>query len=148
MNEKKAYVCAVKDLEMEYGSIVVFAATRGKAIGAALHSLLFEDSDWRDIRCRRAPALDDCYRGKDEMDWNDDQDRLDMVTKLGFYCTDIDRDDCKACVARDECQDYQDFLYEEKMEWCEGCAVCPDDKRDPDNCEIYEAAHPKKEAKP
>ena len=73
MNVKKAYICAVKDLECELGSLVVFAETRGKAIGVAVHSDLFEDADWREIRCRRAPALDDCYRGKDEMDWMDDQ---------------------------------------------------------------------------
>lgn len=148
MNVKKAYICAVKDLECELGSLVVFAETRGKAIGVAVHSDLFEDADWREIRCRRAPALDDCYRGKDEMDWMDDQDRLDMVVKQGFYCNDIDRDECERCAAREECQYYQDQLFEEKMEWCEECAVCSYDKRDPDNCEIYEAAHPGKEAKP
>ena len=141
MVTKKAYICAVKDLEYELGSIVVFAETRAKAIGIAFHSDWSGDSEWIDIRCRRIPALDSCYRGRDEMDWNNEQDRFDMVSKGGFHCMEIDRDDCKVCAVREACEDYQDYLFDEKMVWCERCAVCPDDKRDPDNCEIYKAAH-------
>ena len=30
---------------------------------------------------------------------------------------------------------------EAKIKWCEGCAVCPPDKMNPDDCEIYQSCH-------
>lgn len=144
MSDKKAFICAVKNMENELGSIVVFAETRGKAIGIAVNHELFEDyCDWREVRCRRCKELDGCYRGKAAMDWNDDLDRFDMVSKAGFWCTEVDREECGRCYARDVCENYRDYLYEMKLAWCEECGCCIMVAPDPDNCEIYEAAHRK-----
>lgn len=107
--EMKAYMATVKDLESEYGTLVAFARTPGKAIGIALASGQFDGWRWTDLRIHRCKELDDSYRGKDQMDWYNDQDRIDMVSKAGFFCTEVRISECEKCAAKDFCDWYQDW---------------------------------------
>ena len=99
----KAY--SVSDLESgEIFSTVVFAATRGKAKELALRTDACEDADFKNIRAIRKPALDGCYRGKWEMDWDDPQDRVDLVRLANYQCSyEIDDPECDICPAREWC---------------------------------------------
>lgn len=81
-------------------STVVFAESSGKAKAICYQSDMFEDVEWTDLWAKRVPALDDAYRGRKEMDWCDDRDRLRMVRDADFQCSpevDIDYDECKTC---------------------------------------------------
>ena len=53
---------------------VVFAETRGQAKVLAQSTDACEDMEFKDIRAVRALELDQFYRGKSEMDWNDPDD--------------------------------------------------------------------------
>ena len=95
----------------------VFAETRGKAKSALMYSWIFEGWDYTEIRVYRQPQLDAEYRGHDEMDWDDDQDRIALV-RLGSYCHDdyFDPDDCMVCAAKDYCCRYEEYFEEEGNE--------------------------------
>ena len=90
------------------GSTVVFAETRGKAHELALHTDCCEDAEWNDVRVTRIPAMDKMYRGKDEMDWYEPEDRIALV-KEGWYCLDCDIEYCEKCPAAEWCGHYQDW---------------------------------------
>lgn len=94
---------------------VVFAETRGKAISAFLRTDAFEDCDFIEIRPYRVPELDNAYRGYEELDWFNSQDRMALV-KIGWSCADdaFDPDDCVKCPAKDYCDRYEAYLEEEK----------------------------------
>ena len=91
-------------------STIVFADTAGKARAAALRTDLAEDCDFTEIRVRRVPQLDFAYRGKEEMDWYDPEDHLNMVKYAGFSCEEVDLDECSTCNAKDYCNAYKDFM--------------------------------------
>lgn len=98
----------------EYGdgsSTVVFAETSGKAKSQARYTDVCEDTDWINIRVNRFRDMDAEYRGKAEMDWYDEQDRLALV-KAGWSCLDMEVDECAECVAKDACDKYHDYLRE------------------------------------
>lgn len=85
---------------------VVFAETRNEARTLALRTDACEYAEYKDIRAIRRPELDGCYRGKWEMDWDDPQDRIDLVKLAGFECSwEIDLLDleCDTCPAREWC---------------------------------------------
>ena len=82
----KAWTCRDEMSGDDYGT-VVFAETRGKAKSIALTCDACEDAEFRHITARRIPSLDRFYRDKDEMDWNDPDDRVAMVRYGGFYCS-------------------------------------------------------------
>ena len=81
---------------------VVFAETRGKAHELATHTDCCEDVDWNDISVCRIPEMDSHYRGRNEADWYDTADRIELV-KLGWECDDPDYDICAACAAKEYC---------------------------------------------
>lgn len=102
----KAYI--VQDRWDPLFATVVFAETAGKARAIARNTDACEDLDFIDISARRAPSLDLCYKGKEEMDWNDPEDRLDMVKLAGFECSgEIWDPDCEPCPAKGWCGRYE-----------------------------------------
>lgn len=93
---------------------VVFAETRGQAKSVAMYTDTFDgDWDFTEIRVYRRPKLDAEYRGRDEMDWDNDADRLALI-KHGFSCHDdvFDTWYCERCAGKDICDKYQDYLRE------------------------------------
>jgi len=91
---------------------VVFAETRGKAKAVALTTDAFEESDFTDISARRIPELDRYYRGKDEMDWDNMEDRIGMVMYAHMYCSDEMSPDelgCAKCPAEQWCSAPEDW---------------------------------------
>ena len=91
-------------------AMIVFAESRGKAISYALGSDEFPTDvyEFTDLRAKRVPVLDRFYRGKVTMDWGDDEDRVAMVRFAGCTCSAevYDSRMCKACPAKDYCDDY------------------------------------------
>ena len=91
---------------------VIFAETREKARVIAMHSETFEWYDflgYTDFHVRRIPALDKYYRGVSEMDWNNAEDRIEMVKEAWFVCSyDYDKTElgCKECPAKKWCIRY------------------------------------------
>lgn len=68
-------------------SIVVFAETAGKAKAYAASNEAFDEYDFTDIRVNRRKELDCFYKGKREMDWLDDDDRIAMVRYANYECS-------------------------------------------------------------
>jgi hypothetical protein len=90
---------------------VVFAETRNKARYLALSTECCEDCEYSDIVATRLPQIDKCYKkGKIEMDWFDQKDRLALVKECGFTCEDCSIDECYECLAQDYCDQYLEFL--------------------------------------
>ena len=86
-------------------STVVFAETSGKAKAIAIHTDAFEDYEFTEISARRIPKLDKYYRGKKEMDWYDDDDRIALVKDGKFHCFEVS--ECPNCPAKEYC-DYNE----------------------------------------
>lgn len=89
---------------------VVFAETRGQAKVLAQSTDACEDMDFTNIRAIRAPELDRFYKGRPEMSWLDDDDRIAMVKYGGFHCSyevDIGKEKCEACPANKWCSRYE-----------------------------------------
>ena len=112
----KAY--KISDLKgyCEY-STIVFAETSGKAKAIAITTDAFNDYEFTEISARRVPKLDKYYRGLDEMDWFDPNDRVALVREANFSCSyEIDIDlRCEDCPAKQWCDRYED------KEWNEHC---------------------------
>ena len=115
----KAYEVTDKEGYSEY-SLVVFAESRGKAIYSAIGTDEFPkyEYDFTQLRARRISCLDNAYRGKWCMDWDDEEDRLAMVRDAGWYCGEdaFDPDDCDRCVAKEYCTRYEEYT-EEVEDW-------------------------------
>lgn len=110
---------SVEDMaSYEGGCTVVFAETRGKAHDMARSTDCCEDAEWCDIRVTRIPKMDKMWKpGKVEMDWYNAEDRTALVKECGWFCNHeyLDRDnDCPECPAVEWCEDYQDWLADEK----------------------------------
>ena len=99
----KAY--SVRDKNSDY-STVVFAESVNKAKVIALHTDACEGSYYTDIRAERIPDLDKYYRGKIEMDWYDDDDKIAMVKDGKFYC--FEDSECPNCPAKEYCDRCED----------------------------------------
>ena len=99
----KAY--NVRDKNSFY-STVVFAESSSKAKVIAMHTDACEDVPYIDIRAKRMPMLDKYYRGKKEMDWYDDDDRIALVKDGKFHCFG-ESYECKNCPAKEYC-DYNE----------------------------------------
>lgn len=88
-------------------STIVFASTAGKARALALCTDTCEDSEFINIRARRVPEADKLYRGRYEIDWDNDKDRLFLVKELGWICYDTSFE-CDSCCAKKYCQYFDD----------------------------------------
>lgn len=96
-------------------STIVFAETAGKARMLAQRTDACEDVEFTDIWARRVPELDDAYRGRDEMDWMNDADRVRMVKDAGYHCSyevDISETKCKECPAFEWCDRAEEYREE------------------------------------
>lgn len=93
-------------------STIIFAETREKARYIAQHSEVFEwyDYGYIDFWVRRIPNLDKYYRGLDEMDWDNPNDRVAMVKEANYYCSDeyeLADCECESCPAKEWCDRYE-----------------------------------------
>lgn len=127
----KAYRCSQ---DIYPCSTVIFAESAGKARYIAMYSgSLGDDLEFKDVHVRRVPKLDGCYRGRREMDWSNADDRKDMVSLAGFYCGEdaFDPDDCEQCPAKDDCDQYKDYIeeqnYWDEYDHCYECRGLGDD---------------------
>lgn len=109
----KAWI--VNDLpDCEYVAIV-FAETAGKAKSyCSEHDDIIGDVDFIHVSARRCKEADKYFRGVQQMDWDDDDDRVLMVKELGFYCNDevFDPECCKECPATRYCDKYKEWKEE------------------------------------
>ncbi len=97
-------------------STVIFSSSRGKAKKLFTKTDEYNGYDYLDMRVHRIPALD----GHSElegyvMDWDKQEDRLALVRYAGFYCIEGRLDDCKKCIAKDYCGEYE-YLMDEMEE--------------------------------
>lgn len=78
----------VSDNDGEYGEVIVFAETSGKARAYALaHMENFDDCGWTDLRVKRFPEYDEYYNNAPVVDfWHDDEHRVRLVRDFGWYC--------------------------------------------------------------
>ena len=102
----KAYL--IRDVNGVYDyAAVVFAETRNKAKVIGMNAGPFEGAelDYMDVEARRIPKLDKYYRGLDEMDWDNDEDRIAMVKDGNFSCSPEcwEPEDCETCPAKQWC---------------------------------------------
>lgn len=108
MADLKAY--EVTDRRNWDGATIVFAETAGKAKALALNTDTCEGLEFTDISARRAPKLDAAYRGRWEMDWWDNEDRIAMVRDANFVCdlSDVSYEElyCEDCPANQWCREY------------------------------------------
>ena len=104
----KAWI--VSDKNAEYGSAIIFADTRGRAISLAMQfEDTFEDCEWTDIRARRFKSYDQYYDGRSIPDpWQDDEHRIRLVKEYGWMCHDPE-DVCEgnSCPAKEYCEYYK-----------------------------------------
>lgn len=109
-NALKAYVVRDKDYYRDFAT-VVFARNRNEARSLAMRTDACEDLSYIEIAAKRKPELDNSYRGRWEMDWDNTEDRIDLVRLGGFSCSDEIVDwylDCENCSASKWCDRYQD----------------------------------------
>lgn len=98
--------------EYEGYATIVFAETRNKAkYLATQYDETLHEYNYVEVRAIRIPQLDK-YAGNKPyvMDFEVDKDRLIMVRDAGFRCLEPEYDDCEKCVAKDYCDEYQDYL--------------------------------------
>ena len=87
----------------ECGSTIVFAENIKEAKKIARSTEVCEDSEYIDIRVKRYKSADYIYKGKDEIDWYDDDTRLELVKEFGWSCLEECFRECEKCVAREYC---------------------------------------------
>lgn len=105
----KAYEARNKWGYSDY-TTVVFAETAGKAKSIAMSSEACEGCDFIDIEVFRVQQLDKYYKkGKQEMDWFNEKDRIALVKDCGFICSrEVINPDCENCSAKKWCDRYKD----------------------------------------
>lgn len=87
---------------------VVFAETRNKAKRIAMSTDCLDGVEYIDISATRIPTLDRFYRGKDEMDWYNDKDKIAMVRYGNFTCSyEFETENCETCSAKQWCKRYE-----------------------------------------
>ena len=111
----------VRDEAGEVGCCtVVFAETRGKAHALAMNTDCCEDAEWNDVSVKRLSAMDKMYKGRNEMDWFNAEDRIALVKECGWVCSDewVDYErDCPNCPAEEWCDAYCDYKSESERIW-------------------------------
>ena len=101
----KAYK-AWNSVDCDGGSTVVFAETVLDAKKIAAHSETCEDARWIDIRVRRFKEMDVQYRGRDEINWYDMDDRTALV-ELGWSCYETSWE-CDTCPCKEKCDQWEE----------------------------------------
>lgn len=86
---------------------IVFAENAGKAKSIASLSEYFFDSSWTDLRVKREPDADRLYKGKPEIDWDDQEQRKILVRDMGWRCLEPSWE-CDICEAKEFCSWHQE----------------------------------------
>lgn len=105
----KAYIASDRNQETGY-STVIFSETAGQAKAYSAHSDMFEEYGFTEMRVRRCKELDSFYKGKPEMDWMNDDDRVAMVRYADFECScEVWHPECEngECPAQQWCGRYE-----------------------------------------
>lgn len=103
----KAYT--VSDNNGEYGAIIVFADTPGKARQIAMHDDTFEECEWTELRVRRFKEYDQYYEGKETADfWMDEEHRVRLVRDFGWSCIEVFERYCEDCPAKQWCDHWRE----------------------------------------
>ena len=105
----KAYTASDRNGDIDY-SIVVFAETAGQARAYVAQSEEFDGYSFTDIRVNRIKELDSFYKGKREMDWMNDEDRVAMVRYANYECgREVVHPECEhgECPAQQWCGRYE-----------------------------------------
>lgn len=110
MTSKKAVAYLIES-DCDEGCVIVFAKTREQARNIALLTGEFDNSKYIELHAYRRPHMDKYHkRGKKLMDFSDPADRLALVRDEGFYCLDIEPNDCAKCNAKNFCDKWaKDF---------------------------------------
>lgn len=113
----KAYLVTNR-ITYEY-SVVVFAESQGKAKALVQGTDGFEDDPFTELSAYRKPELDQFYKGRSFMDWENPDDRIAMVQYGGYVCSDEAKEfeDCKECPAREWCSEAEDEEDEAQREY-------------------------------
>ena len=105
----KAYTASDRNGDSGY-SIVVFAETAGQAKAYARDSDTFDGFEFTEMRVNRCKELDSYYRGNREMDWLNDEDRVEKVRYANFECScEVWHPECETedCPAQEWCGRYE-----------------------------------------
>lgn len=103
----KAYVAFDSERPENYQTIV-FAENRGKAKAQAMHSDACEDAEYINISVRRDASCDKLYKGKREIDWYDDETRIELVKNHGWQCGETPSPiECEKCPAKQYCSNFE-----------------------------------------
>lgn len=103
----KAWTVKTKDYQ-DYGTLIVFAETRAKAIYAALSwTDTFDGCVWIDMSACRFPEYDQYYSGKMFVDWDNMDDRIRLVRDFGWNCGEAIEWFCQECPAKEWCEEYK-----------------------------------------
>lgn len=94
--------------ECDEYSTVVFAETRNKAKMVALTTDCCEYMDYIRINPQRFKEADIMYKGHNEMDWSDPEDRR-FLCEHGWSCVEMIIEDCQDCPCNDVCDKYNDY---------------------------------------
>lgn len=86
---------------------IVFAENAREAKKIAATCEVCEYAQWTGIRVKREPGADALYKGRNEIDWYDEETRLALVRDLGWSCVDTDWD-CDDCPAKKYCRNWGD----------------------------------------
>lgn len=100
--QRKAY--KVFEVDSPY-STVVFGENIREARKIARGTEACEHVEYRNIRVKRYPQMDEHYRGLEEIDWYNAQDRIALVS-LGWSCNELS-DECDRCPAMDYCREWE-----------------------------------------
>ena len=98
--------CNINDDEY---ATVVYADTATRAKAVVMADDYFWDCEYIYIRVNRIKSMDDLYDHEYVMNWDKDADRLALV-KEGWRCDDFFRDDCKACIGKEYCSEWDPDL--------------------------------------
>lgn len=98
----KAYYVREKDGDC---ATIVFAENATHAKTIAQRCDCCEDARYIDIRVRREPDADKLYKGLSEIDWYDEETRLQLVRDFGWSCFDTSFE-CDCCNAKQYCHWY------------------------------------------
>lgn len=83
------------------GCTVVFAENIREAKKIAMSTDACSEADFIDIRVKRFKECDALYKGKPEMDWDDEETRIVMVRDFGWSC--LEEYMCDKCPAQQYC---------------------------------------------
>ena len=87
----------------ESGSTIVFAENIREAKKIAMSTDACSEAEFIDIRVKRRKEYDFLYKGKSEIDWDDEETRIILVRDFGWSC--IEEYECDTCPAQQYCGD-------------------------------------------